>query len=152
MTKVVFEIANIKPQVLKSWNLQAKKVKKTDTPLSSEASDDTAVPDNLDSETEAQAPANPLAVDNFRLSPEVKAVLKKKGIDALFDIQAQTLSHVLDGKDLLGRARQEYPQEYKDTPAASLILNPLELLDCRIVALSMTNPVYQVKLQAVSRC
>ncbi len=85
--------------------LQAKKVKKTDTPLSSEASDDTAVPDNIDSETEAPPPANPLAVDNFRISPEVKAVLKKKGIESRFDIQAQTLSHVLDGKDLLGRAR-----------------------------------------------
>ena len=48
---------------------------------------------------------NPNAVDNFRLSPQVKAVLKKKGIETLFDIQAQTLSHVLDGKDLLGRAR-----------------------------------------------
>ena len=80
-------------------------MKKSDTPLSSEASDDTAVPGNVDSEAEAAPAADPLAVDNFRLSPEVKAILKKKGINALFDIQAQTLSHVLDGKDLLGRAR-----------------------------------------------
>ena len=71
----------------------------------------------MDSETEAPAPApapapaNPLAVDNFRLSPEVKAVLKKKGIESLFDIQAETLSHVLDGKDLLGRARYEIRYE-----------------------------------------
>ena len=53
----------------------------------------------------AAPPADPLAVDNFRLSPAVKAVLKTKGIQSLFEIQAQTLAHVLDGKDLLGRAR-----------------------------------------------
>ena len=60
------------------------------------------------SEEEApDAVADPLAVDNFRLSPGIKTALATKGIKSLFDIQAQTLSHVLDGKDLLGRAR--YP-------------------------------------------
>jgi ATP-dependent RNA helicase DDX21 len=67
--------------------------------------------DGAEGAAEAEAP-NPLAVDNFRLSPQVKAVLKKKGIEALFDIQAQTLSHVLDGKDLLGRARYPPPPPF----------------------------------------
>lgn len=96
--------------------MQAKKVKKSDTPLSSEASDDTAVPTTLDSEEDAAPASNPLAVDNFRLSPQVKAVLKNKGIESLFDIQAQTLSHVLDGKDLLGRARYPLPCLSHDCP------------------------------------
>lgn len=85
--------------------LQIKKVKKAASPLSSEASDDTAVPAAEQGETSTAPASDPLSIDNFRLSPEVKAVLQKKGIATLFDIQAQTLSHVLDGKDLLGRAR-----------------------------------------------
>jgi len=97
---------NLHDQPQTTAYLQVKKTKNTDTPAvaSSEASDDTAVLSGDDGAVEAVAP-DPLAVDNFRLSPQVKAVLKKKGIGALFDIQAQTLSHVLDGKDLLGRAR-----------------------------------------------
>ena len=50
-------------------------------------------------------PANPLALDNFRLSAPVKSLLRAKGFDTLFDIQAQTLNHLLDGFDLVGRAR-----------------------------------------------
>ena len=82
-----------------------KKTAKKDTPLSSDASDSTAVAGGEEAEVAAVATPNPLNIDNFRLSPQVKAVLRKKGIEDLFDIQAQTLSHVLDGKDLLGRAR-----------------------------------------------
>ena len=50
-------------------------------------------------------PADPLTIDNFRLSPAVKALLRQKGIESLFNIQAQTLTSVLDGFDLVGRAR-----------------------------------------------
>jgi len=32
-------------------------------------------------------PADPLAIDNFALSPAIKALLRKKGIEALFQIQ-----------------------------------------------------------------
>ena len=32
-------------------------------------------------------PADPLAIDNFALSPAIKALLRKKGIEALFPIQ-----------------------------------------------------------------
>ena len=51
------------------------------------------------------APADPLALDNFRLSEGVKALLREKGIQALFKIQSETLNQVLDGNDLVGRAR-----------------------------------------------
>ena len=45
-------------------------------------------------------------MSNFALSREVKEKLENKGIDlALFGIQAQTFQTVLDGKDLVGRAR-----------------------------------------------
>ena len=36
---------------------------------------------------------------------EVVSALQKKGIDALFAIQAQTLDTALSGKDIVGRAR-----------------------------------------------
>lgn len=53
----------------------------------------------------AAAPANPLALDNFALSAPVKSLLRAKGIESLFDIQASCLPAVLEGKDLVGRAR-----------------------------------------------
>jgi len=67
----------------------------------------TAASDSADSEqfVEVAKPADPLALDNFRLSDSVKALLREKGIEALFSIQAHTLNHVLDGFDLVGRAR-----------------------------------------------
>lgn len=90
--------------------VQAKKEKKkskvvqSPATLASDASDDTALMSGDDSAA-ASPPADPLSVDNFPLSPQIKAALKGKGISSLFDIQAQTLSHVLGGKDVLGRAR-----------------------------------------------
>jgi len=48
---------------------------------------------------------DPLHVSNFALSHEVKEKLENKGITSLFGIQAQTFQTVLDGKDLVGRAR-----------------------------------------------
>ena len=67
----------------------------------------TAASDSADSEqfVEVAKPADPLALDNFRLSDGVKALLREKGIESLFNIQAQTLNHLLDGFDLVGRAR-----------------------------------------------
>jgi hypothetical protein len=58
-------------------------------------------------EAAAAAPkaADPLALDNFALSEPVKSLLRAKGIEALFAIQAQCLPPVLGGKDLVGRAR-----------------------------------------------
>ncbi|EFN57631.1 hypothetical protein CHLNCDRAFT_20835, partial [Chlorella variabilis] len=48
---------------------------------------------------------SPLALDNFKLSEPVKSLLRAKGIEALFDIQAQCLPPLLEGQDLVGRAR-----------------------------------------------
>ena len=48
---------------------------------------------------------NPLHVSNFNISPEVCERLENKGIVTLYGIQAQTFQTVLDGKDLVGRAR-----------------------------------------------
>ena len=82
------------------------KKQKTESPPASEASEDTVLGG---SEGEApEAAGDPLAVDNFRLTPGIKTALATKGIKSLFDIQAQTLSYVLDGKDLLGRARYSH--------------------------------------------
>lgn len=53
----------------------------------------------------AAAAADPLALDNFPLAGGLKELLRGKGIASLFPIQAQTLASVLDGADLVGRAR-----------------------------------------------
>ncbi|PIA49836.1 hypothetical protein AQUCO_01300524v1 [Aquilegia coerulea] len=49
--------------------------------------------------------ADPNAVSNFRISKPLREKLKSKGIEALFPIQAMTFNTVLDGSDLVGRAR-----------------------------------------------
>ncbi|XP_073038154.1 DEAD-box ATP-dependent RNA helicase 7-like [Primulina eburnea] len=48
---------------------------------------------------------NPNAVSNFRISKPLREALKVKGIESLFPIQAMTFNTVLDGSDLVGRAR-----------------------------------------------
>lgn len=48
---------------------------------------------------------NPNAVSRFRISEAVKEKLKSKGIEALFPIQAMTFDMILDGSDMVGRAR-----------------------------------------------
>ena len=58
----------------------------------------------------AAAAADPLALDNFPLADGLKELLRGKGIAALFPIQAQTLASVLDGADLVGRARCACPR------------------------------------------
>ncbi|KAG2284383.1 hypothetical protein Bca52824_055603 [Brassica carinata] len=47
----------------------------------------------------------PNAVSKFRISDPLREKLKEKGIEALFPIQATTFDMVLDGADLVGRAR-----------------------------------------------
>lgn len=70
-------------------------------PSSSGASDDTQVAPAAP----PAPPADPLALDNFPLAAPVKSLLRAKGIQALFDIQARCLTPVVEGKDLVGRAR-----------------------------------------------
>ncbi|KAG6657062.1 hypothetical protein I3843_04G058400 [Carya illinoinensis] len=47
----------------------------------------------------------PNAVSRFRISEPLKAKLKEKGVESLFPIQAMTFDTILDGSDLVGRAR-----------------------------------------------
>ncbi|KAL2995669.1 hypothetical protein AAZX31_10G229200 [Glycine max] len=48
---------------------------------------------------------DPNAISNFRISEPLREKLKEKGIESLFPIQAMTFDTVLDGSDLVGRAR-----------------------------------------------
>ncbi|MQM12534.1 hypothetical protein Taro_045452, partial [Colocasia esculenta] len=67
--------------------------------LGSSDSDDGSV------EGEEPAAAHPNALSNFRISEPLNAKLKSKGIKTLFPIQAMTFDLILDGSDLVGRAR-----------------------------------------------
>ena len=51
----------------------------------------------------APAPVPENSLDNFRLGEPLKSLLRSKGIETLFAIQAQTLAPLLDGKDVVGR-------------------------------------------------
>ncbi|KAM3340655.1 DEAD-box ATP-dependent RNA helicase 7 [Capsicum galapagoense] len=48
---------------------------------------------------------DPNALSNFRISVPLREALVAKGINALFPIQAMTFDTILDGSDLVGRAR-----------------------------------------------
>lgn len=54
---------------------------------------------------EKSAEEHPNAISKFRISKPLKAKLKEKGIESLFPIQAMTFDTILDGSDLVGRAR-----------------------------------------------
>ena len=81
---------------------EKKKKRKKST---SEAREDVEGEDAVEVGTPEPEEPNPLALDNFALSEPVKATLRKKGFDALFAIQAETLEIALSGKDVVGRAR-----------------------------------------------
>ncbi|KAK4278620.1 hypothetical protein QN277_016443 [Acacia crassicarpa] len=59
-------------------------------------------PEDKEEEVEKE---NLNAILNFRISAPLRAKLKEKGIESLFPIQAMTFDTVLDGSDLVGRAR-----------------------------------------------
>ncbi|KAB2001639.1 hypothetical protein ES319_D11G007700v1 [Gossypium barbadense] len=48
---------------------------------------------------------DPNVISRFRISEALREKLKSKGIEALFPIQAMTFDMILDGTDLVGRAR-----------------------------------------------
>lgn len=52
-----------------------------------------------------EAESNPMAVSNFPISEPLRSKLKSRKIEALFPIQAQTFNIVMEGEDLVGRAR-----------------------------------------------
>ena len=89
-----------------------KKLKKVedDVPASavseenSEASEQTAKT-AAKADTSVDTSESPNAIDNFALSAPLKSLLREKGIESLFDIQAACLTPLLEGRDLVGRAR-----------------------------------------------
>ena len=95
------------PEPVADEPVKKKKVKKAEPESKgpSPAGSDSAESEQCALDISDSKPADPLAIDNFRLSPAVKALLRQKGIESLFNIQAQTLTSVLDGFDLVGRAR-----------------------------------------------
>lgn len=56
-------------------------------------------------EEKEEVEENPNAVSNFRISEPLRNKLRANGIEALFPIQAMTFNIILDGSDLVGRAR-----------------------------------------------
>ncbi|KAJ1423873.1 RNA-binding domain superfamily [Sesbania bispinosa] len=54
---------------------------------------------------EVKKKEDPNAISKFRISESLRAKLKEKGIESLFPIQAMTFDTILDGSDLVGRAR-----------------------------------------------
>lgn len=59
----------------------------------------------LTAEGEIETESDPNAVSNFRISAPLREKLKSKGIESLFPIQAMTFDILLNGSDLVGRAR-----------------------------------------------
>ena len=74
-------------------------------PSAQKDGDESEGEDPSGSEGASDPTKDPMHVSNFKLSSEVKEKLENKGISTLFGIQAQTFQTVLDGKDLVGRAR-----------------------------------------------
>ncbi|KAF3433089.1 hypothetical protein FNV43_RR24191 [Rhamnella rubrinervis] len=63
------------------------------------------VEEEEEKEVEGKSEEDPNALSRFRISEPLKAKLNEKGIQALFPIQAMTFDTILDGSDLVGRAR-----------------------------------------------
>lgn len=81
---------------------KAKKEKKKTVEMASSSSEEG---DGDLTASSDEDPADPNALANFRISEPLQQRLKSKGIKALFPIQATTFDLVLDGNDLVGRAR-----------------------------------------------
>ena len=58
---------------------------------------------SFDKNSEGEEDLN--ALTKFRISKALRETLKDKGIESLFPIQAMTFNTILDGSDLVGRAR-----------------------------------------------
>ncbi|KAK3403732.1 hypothetical protein EUGRSUZ_K00136 [Eucalyptus grandis] len=94
---------------------KALELREDDDDDKSETSSELVDPENLkgkkkkaklsDGDDEVAQEENPNAVSNFRISDSLRLKLKDNKIEALFPIQAMTFDIVLDGTDLVGRAR-----------------------------------------------
>lgn len=81
---------------------ESKKARKAEK-AAKKAAESTEEPEKI-SATQPETPdAN--ALDNFKLSENIKSLLRSKGIESLFAIQAACFDVVLDGNDVVGRAR-----------------------------------------------
>ncbi|XP_074379508.1 DEAD-box ATP-dependent RNA helicase 7-like [Apium graveolens] len=100
----------------KSKNKEKKRKLSEDEEERSETSSERGEPVNLkekkskkiklmEEEEKEEVEENPNAVSNFRISEPLRNKLKSKGIEALFPIQAMTFNIILEGSDLVGRAR-----------------------------------------------
>ncbi|KAF5480313.1 hypothetical protein F2P56_001073 [Juglans regia] len=89
----LFEPVNWKDEESEK-NKKKKKSKKAKVEEDAEEEDD-----------EDKTEGDPNAVSIFRISEQLRAKLKEKGIESLFPIQAMTFDTILDGSDLVGRAR-----------------------------------------------
>ncbi|XP_041998456.1 DEAD-box ATP-dependent RNA helicase 7-like isoform X2 [Salvia splendens] len=56
-------------------------------------------------DNDSEREEDPNALTKFRISKALRETLKDKGIESLFPIQAMTFNTILDGSDLVGRAR-----------------------------------------------
>lgn len=56
-------------------------------------------------EVESQAKES-LAIESLQLSPLLKKSLARRDIKELFSIQVECFPHIVEGKDLVGRARK----------------------------------------------
>lgn len=61
--------------------------------------------DDNNTEEKAQNEEHPNSLSKFRISNRLREVLTERGIRYLFPIQAMTFDTILDGSDLVGRAR-----------------------------------------------
>ncbi|KAG2425695.1 hypothetical protein HXX76_013537 [Chlamydomonas incerta] len=81
----------------------AKKVKKVKA--SSEESEEPVKPPAKLAAITAATPTSELFLDRFKLSEQVKSMLRSQNIESLFPIQAMTLEPAMEGLDVVGRAR-----------------------------------------------
>ncbi|MCO5594073.1 hypothetical protein L7F22_048094 [Adiantum nelumboides] len=80
------------------------KKRKADDPVKLELESKASKIEQSESEESSEV-INPYAVSNFRISEVLSKMLKAKGIEALFPIQALTFNAIFEGNDLVGRAR-----------------------------------------------
>ncbi|TMX00651.1 hypothetical protein EJD97_000399 [Solanum chilense] len=87
-------------EVLESINLNEDEKKKKKKKKKKEEDEAKLVEEDSEEKEE-----DPNALSNFRISVPLREALISKGINALFPIQAMTFDTILDGSDLVGRAR-----------------------------------------------
>lgn len=84
-------------ELVEPVNLKSEKTKKNKKAKLAEEDDE--------GEGEVAKAEDPNAISRFRISGPLREKLKSKGIESLFPIQARTFDDILDGSDLVGRAR-----------------------------------------------